>query len=240
MNVPGLPTNLLLSSLSTASRASLLKHAAAVELPSHTVLYEEAAVPRHAHFLLSGLASVVTTMSNGESAEVAMIGREGMAEALHLLGSAALPTRCVMQLPGSALRVPFAQAQQVFDDLPEVRRGILEFVQQQSASVAQVAGCNRIHTAEQRLIRWLLMAQDRTGYGTLNFTQEYLSQMIGTQRTTVTVIAGDLQQRGLLRYSRGKIQILNRSGLEAAVCVCEPIIRQLLENLYQQPSLAWA
>ena len=240
MNFPGLPTNLLLSTLSTTSRNSLLKHAAAVDLPLGSVLYEEAAQPRYVHFLLSGVASVVTSMPDGETAEVGLVGREGVAEGLHLLGPAFLSTRCMMQLAGSALRVPFAHIQYAFDNVPEVRNCILEFVQQQAAAVAQIAGCNRVHSAEQRLIRWLLMAQDRTGYGTLDFTQEYLSQMIGTQRTTVTLIAGDLQARGLLRYSRGKIQILDRPGLEAIVCVCDSVIRHMFENLYQQRTLASA
>ena len=240
MSVLTLPTNLLLLSIPPGPRAALLRHATAVELPLHTVLYEAGEVPRHAHFILSGLASVVTTMPNGESVEVALIGREGMAGAIQLLGPASLSTRCVMQLSGNALRVPFSEVQQAFDLVPEVRSCILEFAQQQYAAIAQVAGCNRIHAAEQRLIRWLLMAQDRTGYDTLGFTQEYLSQMIGTQRTTVTVLAGDLQERGLLRYSRGRIQLLDRAGLQAATCVCDSIIRQLFQNLYQQRALTSA
>jgi CRP-like cAMP-binding protein len=233
MSASVLPTNLLLLSLSPSTRASLLKHATAVELPLATALYEEATVPRYAWFLLSGLASIVTAMPNGESVEIGFIGREGMVGSLHLLGPASLSTRCMMQMSGSALRVPFAEAKKAFDEVTEVRNRILEFVQEQSAVVEQIAGCNRIHDAEQRLIRWLLMAQDRTDYDTLDFTQEYLSEMIGTQRTTVTVIAGDLQRRGLIRYSRGRIHILNRPGLEASACACDGIVRQLFQNLYR-------
>ena len=233
MSVSTLPTNLLLLSLTPTTRASLLKHATALELPLHTLLYEEATVPRYAWFLLSGLASVVTTMPNGESVEIGLIGREGMVGSLHLLGPASLSTRCMMQMSGSALRVPFAEARKAFDEVSEFRKRVLEFVQEQSAVVAQIAGCNRIHDAEQRLIRWLLMAQDRTDYDTLDFTQEYLSEMIGTQRTTVTVIAGDLQRRGLIRYSRGRIRILDRPGLEASACACDAIIRQFFQTLYR-------
>jgi len=233
MSASALPTNLLLLSLSPPARASLLKHATPLDLPAGTVLYEEATVPRYAWFLLSGLASVVTAMPNGESVEVGFIGREGVVGSLHFLGPAPLSTRCMMQVSGSGLRVPFAEAKKAFDEVVEVRNRILEFVQEQSASLAQIAGCNRIHDAEPRLIRWLLMAQDRTGYDTLEFTQEYLSAMIGTQRTTVTIIAGDLQRRGLIRYSRGRIHILNRPGLEASACACDVIVRQLFQNLYR-------
>ena len=103
---------------------------------------------------------------------------------------------------------------------------------------AQIAGCNRLHAAEQRLIRWLLMAQDRTGYQKLEFTQDYLSQMIATQRTTVTIIAGGLQDRGLISYSRGTIHILDRPGLEAATCVCYSYIKTIFSALYRQDGAA--
>ena len=233
MSVSLFPTNLVLSDLPSNIRASLLKHATAVELPTRTVLYDEESVPRYAYFMLSGLASVVSVMPSGDSSEVSFIGREGLVGALHLLGPASLPIRCTMQLSGSALRVPFKDVRQAFDNSLEVRSRILEFVQEQAALMAQIAGCNRIHDAEQRLIRWLLMAQDRTGYEMLDFTQECLSQMIGTQRTTVTVVAGSLQRRGLIRYSRGRIHILDRPGLEAATCVCYPIVRRLYDDLFQ-------
>jgi len=233
MNGFALPSNLLLSKLSPSSLGSLLKHATAVDLPLHTVLYNETSIPRYVYFPFTGLVSVVTVVPSGESAEVNFIGREGMTGCLHLLGPAPLPTRCMMQLAGSGLRVPFADAQQAFANSAEVRGRILEFVQEQAASMGQIAACNRLHDAEQRLIRWLLMAQDRTGYDTLGFTHEYLSQMIATQRSTVTIIAGALQRRGLIRYSRGRIQIVDRAGMEAASCVCNRVIKRLLEGLYR-------
>lgn len=240
MKPPAFSTNLLLCHLSPDARACLLKHATAVQLPLGTVLCEEESFPRYGYFPLSGLVSVVTVMPNGETAEVSFVGREGVVGSLHLLGSASLSTRWMMQLPGSGLRVPFTELQQSFDSCAEIRGRILQFVQEQSAVVAQIAGCNRLHEAEQRLIRWLLMAQDRTGYETLDFTQEYLSQMIATQRTTVTIIAGDLQRRGLIRYSRGKIQLLDRPGLEAATCVCSAVTKRLLRELYEDKSVVKA
>lgn len=228
--------NLLLSSLSTDTRVFLLRNASAVELPVKKVLYEPDTVPRYAYFLLSGLASVVTPAPDGQSAEVGMIGREGFVGSLHLLGPTLVPTRCLMQLSGTALRVSFAELKKAFEGSEELRQRVLECVQQHSATLAQIAGCNRLHGAEQRLIRWLLMAHDQTGYDTLEFTHEYLSEMIATQRSTVTIIAGELQRRGLIKYSRGKVYLVNPVGLDAAACPCMPIVRRLLCNLYKHNS----
>lgn len=227
-------SNQLLSALPSADRTRLLQRAKAVEMPLHVVLYEQGIKPQYAYFLLSGLASVVTATPGGESAEVCFVGREGMAGSLHLLGPTPLFIRCMMQLAGSALRVPFADVQAGFDTSPELRQVLLEFAQQESAVMAQIAGCNRLHSAEQRLVRWLLMAQDRVGRETLEFTQEYLAEMIGTQRTTVTITAGALQERGLIRYSRGVIHLLDRPGMEAAACSCYKTTKLLINGLYQQ------
>jgi CRP-like cAMP-binding protein len=179
------------------------------------VLYNSGPAPSHAFFLTSGLASVVTPMVNGEVAEVGFIGHEGMVGALQLLGPAFMASRCMMQLAGDGLRIPFPVLQKAFDSSEEIRRRILQFVQEQTIVLAQISGCNRLHCAEERLVRWLLMAQDQNGFDQLKFTQQYLAEMIGTQRTTVTVLAGELQHRGLTCYSRGNIDMLDRAGLEA-------------------------
>jgi len=236
MHISG--ANTFLSMLSPALRSGLLRQAKAVELPVHTVLCETTSPPRYAYFLLSGLASIVTTKPNGESAEVCFVGREGVVGGLHLLGPTPLSTRCMMQMTGSGLRIPFQELQTAFDNSTEVRRLALEFVQQEAAVVAQIAGCNRLHNAEQRLVRWLLMAQDRVDRDTLAFTQEYLAEMISTQRTTVTITAGVLQERGLIRYSRGVIHIVDRLALEATTCTCYRTIKELFEGLYQQQEQA--
>ena len=227
-------SNLFLSGLSPESRESLVSQSVAVELPLHTVLYEAGGDPRHAYFLTSGLASVVTPMSNGEVAEVGFIGHEGVVGSLQLLGSALISTRCMMQLAGSGLKIPFASLQRAFEESEEIRKRVLEFVQEQAVMVAEIAGCNRLHNAEQRLVRWLLMAQDRTQWDLLHFTQDYLAEMIGSQRTTVTLLAGDLQRRGLISYTRGNIQILDGYGLEEIACDCYPVIKRLYTSLYSR------
>lgn len=230
-------SNLFLSSLSAESRSRLLARCVDVDLPVHAVLYGTEHAPRHAYFITSGLASVVTSMAGGETAEVGFIGNEGMVGSLQLLGSAPLSTQCMMQLAGSGLKISFAVLQSAFDTSEEIRKRILEFVQEQTITVAQIAGCNRLHGAEKRLIRWLLMAQDRAHSDVLAFTHEYLSEMIGTRRTTVTILAGRLQVKGLLSYHRGAIRILNREGLEAIACDCYPIIKRLYANLYRGDGL---
>ena len=224
--------NLLLSSLSPESRDLILSQAVPIDLPQKTMLYQADRVPHYAYFLTSGLASVVTPTKEGVAAEIGFIGCEGLVGCLHLLGPAPISTDCMMQLGGTAIRVSFATLKSAFSASPDVRGRILEFVQEHSIVVGQIAGCNRLHSAEQRLSRWLLMAQDRVETESLRFTHEYLSQMIGVQRSTVTVIAILLQDHGLIAYSRGIVRILDRKGLEDAACDCYPIIKRLYNGLY--------
>jgi len=153
--------NLLLSSLSSESRSLLMSQATSVPLPLRMALYEAEQVPRYAYFPTSGIASVVTVMGNGSTAEVGLIGREGLVGSLHLLGSLPVPTRCFMQLEGSGLRIPMAELKKAFRSSDEIRNRILEFVQEQALGVSQLAACQRLHEAEARLSRWLLMAAIR-------------------------------------------------------------------------------
>jgi CRP-like cAMP-binding protein len=227
-------SNLFLSSLTPSNYGLLASRAIQVELPLHMILYEEETPPRYAYFLTLGLASVITQMSNGESAEVGFIGHEGVVGGLQLLGPAPLSTRCMMQLAGTALRISYSDLEKAFANIPEIHSRMLEFVQQQTIMVCQIAGCNRLHGSEQRIIRWLLSAQDRTHSSDLKFTHQYLAEMIASQRTTVTVIARDLQERGFIRYSRGIVHIVNRAGLESAACDCYAIIKSLYGSLYSR------
>jgi CRP-like cAMP-binding protein len=231
------PENLLLSSLSTASRDLLFAHSTAIELPLRSTLYEAERTPKFAYFMRSGIASVVTTMVEGGTAEVVVIGREGLVGSLHLLGTAAVQTRCFMQLTGAALRIPLSDLREVFRTSEEIRDRILEFVQQQTLCISQIAGCNRLHGAEERLARWLLMVHDRMDSDVLNLTQEFLAEMLGAQRTTVTMVAGVLQESGLIEYRRGHVRIKNRESLEAAACDCYQVTKRLYAGLYNNNGL---
>jgi|SRR5580698_1653517 CRP-like cAMP-binding protein len=226
--------NLLLSSLSSESRSLLMSQATSVPLPLRMALYEAEQVPRYAYFPTSGIASVVTVMGNGSTAEVGLIGREGLVGSLHLLGSLPVPTRCFMQLEGSGLRIPMAELKKAFRSSDEIRNRILEFVQEQALGVSQLAACQRLHEAEARLSRWLLMAQDRIQGDILEFTQEFLAMMLSAQRTTVTMVAGALQRSGLIEYKRGRVKILDREKLEEAACDCYQVTKRLYARLYKE------
>lgn len=162
-----------------------------------------------------------------------MVGPEGFAGAMHLLGPASPNTRCMMQMAGRGYRLPFGDLKQQFDENGEIRTRILELVQGLTVTLAQVAACNKLHDAEERLARWLLMAQDRVGTDTLVLTQEFIAEMLGTRRSTVALVAGSLQRSGLIEYHRGTVKILSRSGLEETACECYGVIRKSLASLYQ-------
>ena len=227
-------TNRFLSSLSSKSRESLLARSVALPLPVRTLLYKANEVPAYAYFITSGMASVVALSTDGGTAEVAVTGCEGIVGSIHLLGPAPVSTESFMQLDGTGLRISLIELRKAFRSSEEIRDRILEFVQEQSLSVSQIAGCNRLHEAEARLARWLLMVQDRTQSDVLNFTQEFLAMMLGAQRTTVTMVAGNLQRSGLIEYRRGHVKILNRENLEEAACDCYKITKNLYDNLYKQ------
>ena len=224
--------NLFLNSLSPENRDSLVKLCVEVELPIKRSLYEPDRQPAYAYFMTSGIASVVTLMEDGGTAEVGLIGREGVVGSFHLLGPAKVSTSCYIQLTATALRIPFPSLANAFRNNEEIRDRVLEFVQEQAVSLGQLAGCNRLHENEERLARWLLMARDRTQTDVLDFTQEFLGMMLGARRTTVTLIAGVLQRGGLIEYRRGRVRIINRENLEAAACDCYQVTKVLYANLY--------
>jgi CRP-like cAMP-binding protein len=225
--------NRLLSSLSEGSRSLLLSQCVEVSLPLRTSLAKPEEQPPYAYFLTSGVASVVASSPEGNTAEVGLIGREGMIGALNLLGPAKVPTDCFIQLAGDGFRIPMSVMRKAFFSSPEIHERILEFVQSHTLALGQIAGCHRFHEAEERLARWLLMAQDRTGSGVLNLTQEFLGMMLGARRTTVTMIAGAMQRSGLIEYHRGRVSIPSRENLEEAACDCYRVVKQLHDGLYQ-------
>ena len=138
-----------------------------------------------------------------------------------------------MQMEGSGLKIAMVDLKEAFDSSEEIRQRILETVQEQALTIGQIAACNRLHEAEERLARWLLMARDRTQSDVLNITQEFLAEMLGARRTTVTMVAGALQRSGFIEYRRGQVRILDRINLEAAACDCYKVIKRLYDGLYK-------
>ena len=214
------------------SRRRLLAQGTRVPVPMRTSLYEPGNPPRYVHFLTSGIASVVTSMNDGETVEVGTLGREGAPQGIHLLGTAPLPTWCFMQVGGTAIRFDLGVLASLFVKDEEFRRVMLAYAQYHTLMLGQLAGCNRLHGVKARLARWLLMIQDRTGDSVMSLTQEFLGQMIGSQRTTVSEVVGALEERGAIENTRGKIRIVDRTGLENMSCECYLITRELLANIY--------
>ena len=172
-------------------------------------------------------------MAEGGSAEVGLIGREGLVGAMQLLGPTATPSQAFLQMEGIALRMRLDDLRGLFSTSSELRNRILEFVQQQSIALEQIAACNKLHEAEERLARWLLMTRDRTDTDTMTMTQEFMADMLGTRRTTVTLVASSLQQRGLISYRRGKVTIVSRMELEKAACDCYRVCSAAMSALYK-------
>ncbi|MFT4113327.1 Crp/Fnr family transcriptional regulator [Silvibacterium sp.] len=189
--------------------------------------------PRYIHFLTSGIASIVTSMSNGQTVEVATVGREGAPQGIHLLGSLPIPTRCFMQMAGTALRADFKVMARLQAQDQHLRKALMVYTQYQALIAAQIVACNRLHGVKARLARWLLMLQDRTGESVQGLTQEFLAEMIGSQRTTVTEVTGALAEKGLIEHARGKVRIINRAGLSGVACECYPVTCRMLQSIFE-------
>ena len=217
-----------------AARDLLTRRAVPVALPIKTKLYEAGRHSTHVYFLTSGLASMVAAMVDGGIAEVGMFGREAAVGSVQVLGPAVPPTECFMQIEGSGLRLAFADFRQGFNASEEIRTAVLRRVQVDTMVLGQIAGCHRLHEAEERLARWLLTARDRVEYDTLDLTQEFLAEMLGARRATVTMVAGAMQRSGLIEYHRGRVRIVNRPLLELAACDCYRIVRDLTGSLEVQ------
>lgn len=228
--------NLLLDVLTSKSADRILRDASHVDLPLGAVLFEREKRPGHLFFLTSGIASVVFSSERGTSVELSTEGREGLVGWINLLGPGMLDGYCTMQVGGAGYRVPLAVLQREFDTDPEIRRRILEYAQYQIILANQVLACNRLHRANARFSRWLLMVSDRIHQNELPMTQEFMSMMLGTRRTTVAEVASELARAGAVEGRRGGLRIVNRTALEGHACECYGILRSRFNALYKAPS----
>lgn len=226
-------TNLLLEALPSSEKSGILSQLTPVSMPVGTVLFNTGIFPRYVHFMTSGIASVVTTMSSGEAVEVGLVGREGFAEKFHLLGPELGEVRCFIQVAGTALRMDFKRFEKEFIQNPVLHRLVLRYVQFEAVTLTQLGACNRLHELEERLARWLLMVQDRTGEADIKLTQEFLGEMLGTRRSTVNLTLGSLQRSGVIENRRSGICIASREALMGVACECYPIILKAYQNLYK-------
>jgi CRP-like cAMP-binding protein len=227
-----MPTNRLLKSLSPASRKLVISHCAHVALAHRRVISEAGESPSHAYFMTSGMASEVVTLADGEVVEIGLVGYEGLTGTFHLLGPSRSISQCFVQVAGQAYELPFPKLQEFFNDLPDVRRCIHRYIQHQLTHLGQTAACNRIHDAGPRFARWLLTAQDRSAMEEFTLTQDFLAQMLGTGRTTISIISKMFERQKFVRHNRGRISILDRPGLEGIACPCYEVTRGTLLELY--------
>lgn len=202
-----------------------------VQLPHHHILHEAGERLEFAYFLNEGLASLVVLTSDGRSVEVAIVGHEGVVGTPLAVGLHRGPYRSIMQIPGTALRIKAELLEVVLGETPELRLLLNRFVLVQGLQIAQIAACNRLHEIEQRLARWLLMCQDRVESEYLPVTHEFLAQMLGTGRPSVSLAAGILQKAGTIENVRGNVKILNRPELESAACECYRAIQHFNRTL---------
>lgn len=223
--------NMLLTALPRAEYERLLPALEPIRLPRNAVLYETHSAIRHAYFLTGGMVSLLSTTEDGKTIEVGMIGNEGIVGIPVILGMSDAPYRTTVQIPVTALRVGAGALREEFNRRGMLHTLLLRYTHTLVTQLSQSAVCNRFHTTEERLCRWLLTSRDRVRSDTLSLTQETISQMLGTPRTGVTMTAGILQSNGLISYSRGKIKIIDRRGLEDAACECYGVVRREFEHL---------
>ncbi|HEY4046185.1 MAG TPA: Crp/Fnr family transcriptional regulator [Acidobacteriaceae bacterium] len=202
------------------------------------VLHEAGGRVDYLYFPTTCVVSWLCTTQEGSTAEIALVGNDGIIGLSVLLGAGTAAHRAVVQIGGNALKVPARVLQAEFARAGPLQRTLLRYTQGLITQIAQTAVCNRLHSVEQRLCRWLLLCHDRVNRSEILMTQEYLANMLGGRRESVTVAAGRLQDAGLIHYSRGHIKILDRGGLEEIVCECYQIVEDELDRLRLQPRKA--
>lgn len=223
--------NQILKSIPPGELNLIRPHLERVQLPHQHILHEAGERIEFAYFLNDGLASLVVLTSDGHSVEVAIVGREGLVGTPLVVGLDRGPYRSIMQIQGSAVRIKSNVLEELMRGAPEFRLMLNRYVLVQGLQIAQIAACNRLHEIEQRLARWLLMCQDRVGSDVLPVTHEFLAQMLGSGRPSVSLAAGILQKAGFIENLRGTVRIVNRKQLESAACECYRIIHQFNRTL---------
>jgi len=228
------PQNIILAQLPAEEYAALAKHLVPVELPLEKRLSEPSQSIEYLYFINTGLISTDAVTLKGEQVEVGLIGREGFSGLPALFDQPQMSHSVIMQGSGEGLRIRSAPARAEFLKGGTFQRLVHAFAYLQFVQITQSVLCNRMHEVEARLARWLLSSADRMDSEFLHLTQEFLSQMLGVQRSTVTVAAGDLQRNGFIGYSRGRIHILNRPGLTAKACECYGIVNSSYNRLLKK------
>ena len=223
--------NHLLSTLSDKDWQRISAHLEWVELPLGKVLYESGDILSHVYFPVSAIISLLYVMEDGDSAEISVVGFEGVVGISLFIRGESTPSRAVVQSGGTALRLPSKFIKEEFDLNGPLMHLLLRYTQALITQMSQTAVCNRHHSIDQQLCRWLLLSLDRLQTNELVMTQELIANMLGVRREGVTEAALSLQKAGLIKYSRGHITALDRTGLEARSCECYAVVKKEYDRL---------
>lgn len=223
--------NRLLAALPEAVLARWLPQLEAVELPLGQTLHEPGAPMSHVYFPTNAIVSLLYIMENGASAEIAVVGREGIVGISLFMSGTSMPSSAVVQSAGSGFRLAADAIRKEFEHHPPVMHLLLRYTQALITQMAQTAVCNRHHPLAQQLCRWLLLSLDRLDRHEITMTQELIARMLGVRREGVTESALKLQRAGLIDYARGRITVLDRAGLERAVCECYAVVKNEYDRL---------
>jgi CRP-like cAMP-binding protein len=223
--------NQLLAALPEAEWARWLAHMEPVDMPLGKVLYESGRRLTHVYFPTTSIVSLLYVMEDGASAEIAVVGHEGLVGVSLFMGGESTTSRAVVQSAGHAFRLKAAVMMQEFNRAGPVLHLLLRYTQALITQMAQTAVCNRHHSLDQQLCRWLLLSLDRLASNDLVMTQELIANMLGVRREGVTEAAGQLQAAGLIEYRRGRITVLDRPRLEQRTCECYAVVKDEYDRL---------
>lgn len=233
--LPKLRINHLLAALPAEVFERLLPNLELVELPLGKVLYESGDTLRHVYFPIDCIVSLLYVMENGASAEISVVGREGIIGTALFMGGESTPSRGIIQSGGYAYRLLARKFRDEFNRHSELLMLLLRYTQALITQIAQTAVCNRHHSIDQQLCRWLLLSLDRLPTNRLTMTQELIANMLGVRREGVTEAAGKLQKLGVIEYSRGQITVLDRPQLEQLSCECYAVVKKETDRLMPCP-----
>jgi len=223
--------NRLIAALPAEDYARIAPALELVPIPLGHALYEPGVHMRHVYFPIDSIVSLLCVMEDGGSAEIAVVGNEGVVGVSLFMGGETTPSRAVVQGGGHAYRMKSQMLKEEFDRAGAMQHVLLHYTQALLTQMGQTAVCNRHHTLDQQLCRWLLLALDRLASHELIMTQELIANMLGVRREGVTEAAGNLQRAGLIEYHRGHINVLDRPGLEARACECYAVVKREYDRL---------
>lgn len=230
--------NRLLAVLPPIERERVYRKLELVRMPLGSVLYESGSRLDHVYFPANAIVSLLYVMADGASAEIAVVGNDGVVGVSLFMGGETTPSRAVVQSAGVAYRLPGSVLKEEFRRGGATQHLLLRYTQALLTQMAQTAVCNRHHSVDQQLCRWLLLSLDRLSSNELAMTQELIANMLGVRREGVTEAAGKLQAAGVIRYSRGRITVLDRPALEAQACECYAVVKQESDRLLPYPDMA--